>query len=76
MARRFSEFLGEVEHGRSIQILKGGRAVARLIPDFGFMDGAKAADLFKGYCPDGAAADAIERELTRVKEDEDSALAH
>jgi len=76
MARKFSEYLGKVEHGRSIQILKHGRAVARLVPDCDFMDGKQAAELFRGHSGDAAAADAIAREIVRLREEEDGALAH
>ncbi len=75
-ARNFSELLGEVEHGQSIQILKHGRPVARLVPDCGFMDGKRAAALFAGHSPDPEAADAIETELARLKQQEENALAH
>jgi prevent-host-death family protein len=76
MARKFSEYLGKVEHGRSIQILKHGRAVARLVPDCDFMDGKQAAELFRGHSGDPGAADAITREIARLHEEEDGALAH
>jgi len=76
MARRFSEFLGKVEHGRTIQVLKHGRAVARLVPDCDFMDGKSAADLFRGHSGDAATADAIAKELSKLKEEEANALAH
>jgi len=76
VARKFSEFLGKVEHGRSIQVLKHGRAVARLVPDCDFMDGRQAAELFRGHSPDPAAADAVAREIAKLNEEEDRALAH
>ena len=59
MAQNFSEFLGEVEHGSSIQVLKNGRAVARLVPDCDFLAGARAAEIFRGHTADPITADAI-----------------
>lgn len=76
MARKFSEFLGKVEHGRSIQVLKHGRAVARLVPDCDFMDGKSAAELFRGHFGDAGTADAIAKELAKLKDEETDALAH
>jgi antitoxin (DNA-binding transcriptional repressor) of toxin-antitoxin stability system len=76
MARKFSEFLGKVEHGQSLQIVKYGKVVARLVPDCGFMDGKKAAALFADHTPDPETADAIEKELARLKQEEEDALAH
>ena len=76
MARRFSEFLGKVEHGRTIQVLKHGRAVARLVPDCDFMDGRSAADLFRGHSSDEATADAIAKVRSTLREEEANALAH
>jgi prevent-host-death family protein len=76
VARKFSHFLGEVEHGHAVQILKHGRPVARLVPDCGFMDGKRAAALFADHVPDPQTANAIERELLRLKQEEDDALAH
>ena len=76
MARKFSEFLGKVQHGRTIQLLKHGRAVARLVPDCDFMDGKSAADLFRGHSGDAATAAAIAKELSKLKEEEANALAH
>ena len=68
MARKFSEFLGKVEHGRTIQVPKHGRAVARLVPDCDFMDGKSAADFFRGHSGITAAAAAIAKELSKLKE--------
>ena len=76
MARKFSEFLGKVEHGQSLQILKHGKIVARLIPDCGFMDGKQAAALFADHVPDPETASAIEKELARLKQEDEDALAH
>ena len=76
MARKFSEFLGQVEHGGSVQILKHGRAVARLVPDCDFMEGKRAANFFRNHSADPAAAEAIAREIARLREEEDNALAH
>jgi len=67
MARKFSEFLGKVERGCTIEVLKDGRAVARLVPDCDFMDGKSAADLFRGHSGDAATADAIAKELSKLK---------
>ena len=75
-ARNFSELLGEVEHGQTVQIIRHGRPVARLVPDCGFMDGKKAAARFASHVPDPEAADEIERELARLKQEEEDALAH
>ena len=76
VARKFSEFLGKVKDGRSIQVLKHGRVVARLVPDCDFIEGKRAADLFRDHVADPAAADAIARELAQLREDEANALAH
>ena len=73
MARKFSEFLGKVEHGRTIQVLKHRRAVARLVPDCDFMDGKAAADLFRGHSGDAAAAAAIAKKLSKLNEEEANA---
>ena len=75
MARKFSEFLGKVKHGQTVQVLKHGRPVARLVPDCGFMGGREAAELFAGHMPDPAAANAIELEIARLNEEEDATLA-
>jgi antitoxin (DNA-binding transcriptional repressor) of toxin-antitoxin stability system len=76
VARKFSQYLGKVEHGQSLQIVKHGKIVARLVPDCGFMDGKEAAALFAHHKSDPETADAIERELARLKQEEDDALAH
>ena len=76
VARNFSEYLSKVEHGQTVQIAKHGKVVARLVPDCGFMDGKQAAALFAGQKADPETADAIERELARLKQEEDDALAH
>ena len=76
VARKFSEFLGKVEHGQSVQIVKHGKVVARLVPDCDFMDGKRVAALFADHVPDPETADAIEKELTRLRQEEDDALAH
>jgi len=76
VARKFSEYLGQVEHGKSVQILKHGKIVARLVPDCGFMDGKEAAALFADHVPDPQTAEAVEKELTRLKQEENDALAH
>jgi antitoxin (DNA-binding transcriptional repressor) of toxin-antitoxin stability system len=76
VARNFGDFLGKVEHGRSIQVLKHGRVVARIVPDCEVMPGRQAADIFRSHKADPAAADAIARELAKLKQDEDDALAH
>jgi prevent-host-death family protein len=75
IARKFSEFLGRVEHGQSVQIVKHGKIVARLVPDCGFMDAKQAAALFADHVPDPETADAIEKELARLKQEEEDALA-
>ena len=76
MARKFSEFLRKVEHGRSIQVLRHGRTVARLVPDCDFMDGRRAAEFFRGHIGDAAAANAIEKEILKIRQEEENALAH
>ena len=76
MARKFSEFLSKVEHGRSIRVLKHGRTVAHLVPDCDFMEGCRAAEIFEGNPGDSAAADAIEKEISRLRQEEENALAH
>jgi hypothetical protein len=40
------------------------------------MDGKLAADLFRGYSGDAAAAAAIAKELSKLNEEETNALAH
>ena len=67
MGRKFGHFLREVEHGRCIQIQKRGRTVARLVPDCDFMDGQRAAALFRDHLPDPAAADAITLEISKLE---------
>jgi len=76
VARKFSEYLGKVEHGQTVQIVKHGKVVARLVPDSGFMDGKRAAALFTDHVADPETANAIEQELTRLKKEEDDAMAH
>ena len=76
MARKFSEFLSKVEHGRSIRVLKHGRTVARLVPDCDFMEGRRAAEIFAGHSGDAAVADAIAKEISRLRQEEDNAVAH
>jgi len=76
VARKFSEYLSKVENGQTVQIAKHGKIVARLIPDCGFMDGKEAAALFADHVADPEAADAIEKELARLRQEEDDALAH
>jgi antitoxin (DNA-binding transcriptional repressor) of toxin-antitoxin stability system len=65
-----------VEHGRSIQVLKHGRAVARLVPDCDFIEGRRAAELFRDHAADPAVADAIAAELKKLSQEEDDGLAH
>ena len=72
MARKFSEFLSKVEHGRSIRVLKHGRTVARLVPDCDFMEGRRAAEIFAGHSGDAAVADAIAKEISRLRQEEDN----
>ena len=67
MGRKFGHFLREVEHRRCIQIQKRGRTVARLVPDCDFMDGQRAAALFRDHLPDPAAADAITLEISKLE---------
>jgi len=76
MARKFSEFLSKVEHGRSIRVLKHGRTVARLVPDCDFMEGRRAAEIFAGHLGDPAAAEAIANEISKLTREEAEALAH
>jgi len=76
VARKFSEFLGHVEHVQSVQIVKHGKIVARLVPDCDFMDGREAAALFATHVSDPETAGAIEMELARLKQEEEDALAH
>jgi prevent-host-death family protein len=75
VARKFSEFLGAVEHGETVQIVKHGRIVARLIPDRDFIDGKQMAKLFARHQPDPEAADAIEKEIQKLRQEEEDALA-
>jgi antitoxin (DNA-binding transcriptional repressor) of toxin-antitoxin stability system len=74
-ARAFGDLLGLVEHGQSVQILRHGRAVARMSPDVDFMSGRQAAALFRGQRADPAAAAAVAAQLARLKEEEDHALS-
>ncbi len=79
VAREFGQYLSLVEAGESVRITKHGRAVARLVPDNGFMPGKRAAALFRGYRPgklDRAAAASIAQQIHRMDRESDDALAH
>ena len=79
MARAFHEFLDKAQHGETVLIRKHGRAVARLVPDADFMDGKRAASLFRSYKADDAdrrAADAIEAQIRKLDQETQDALAH
>ena len=79
MARAFHEFLDKAQHGKTVLIRKHGRAVARLVPDAGFMDGKRAASLFRSYKAleaDMRAADAIEAQAGKLDQETEGALAH
>lgn len=79
LARELHEFLSRVEHGETVRIRKHGRAVARLVPDYEFMSGKRAAELFRSHkatAQDKAAADAIEAEIRKLDQEQDHALAH
>jgi antitoxin (DNA-binding transcriptional repressor) of toxin-antitoxin stability system len=75
VARNFSEFLGQVKHSQTVQIIKHEEIVVRLVPDCGFMNGKAAAAWFADHVPDPETADAIEKELNRLKQEEEDALA-
>ena len=76
LARGLHEFLGKVEHGETVLIRKHGRAVARLVPDTGFMTGKSAAALFRSHVADNDAANAIEAEIRKLDQEAADALAH
>ena len=79
MARAFHEFLDKAQHGETVLIRKHGRAVARLVPDADFMDGKRAANLFRSYkaaVADKRAADAIEAQIRKLDQEAEDALAH
>jgi prevent-host-death family protein len=80
MARAFHEFLDKAQHGETVLIRnKHGRAVARLVPDADFMDGKRAASLFRSYKAldaDKRAADAIEAQIRKLDRETKDALAH
>jgi antitoxin (DNA-binding transcriptional repressor) of toxin-antitoxin stability system len=79
IARAFHDFLGKVQRGETVVIRKHGRAIARLIPDSGFMSGKKAADLFRTHRAvelDRQTAQAIQIEIAKLDQEADRALAH
>lgn len=79
MAKEFHEFLDRVEHGETVRIRKDGRAVARLVPDYEFITGQRAADVFRPHKADDqdkATASAIAAEIRRLDAESDDALAH
>lgn len=79
IAKEFHEFLDRVEHGETVRIRKDGRAVARLVPDFEFIPGRRAADLFrlhKADVWDKEAGNAIAAEIRRLDAESNDALAH
>jgi antitoxin (DNA-binding transcriptional repressor) of toxin-antitoxin stability system len=76
MAKNFNEFLAKVEGGEIIRISDQGRTVARLSPEFDFMSGQKAAELFRGHKADGEAANAIANELRELDLSSEDALDH
>jgi prevent-host-death family protein len=76
LARNFGEVLGKVEHGRSVQVIKHGRAIARIVPDSDFMPGKIAADIFQDHRGDAATAAAVAKEIAKLNQEEDDALAH
>jgi prevent-host-death family protein len=79
MARAFHEFLDKAQHGETVLISKHGKAIARLVPDADFMDGKRAANLFRSYKAldaDKRAADAIEAQIRKLDRETDDALAH
>lgn len=79
MARAFHEFLDKTQHGETVLIRKHGKAVARLLPDSDFMDGKRAACLFRSYKAldaDKRAADAIEAQIRKLDRQTEDALAH
>ena len=79
VVRQFGKFLSLVEAGQSVRITKHGRSVARLVPDRDFMSGKEAADLFRGHRPDKldhGTARAVAREIAKLREDSEDALAH
>jgi len=69
MARKFREFLEKVENGRSIEVLRHGRTVARLVPDCDFMEGPRAAELFRASVADPETAEAVSAELSKLSLD-------
>jgi antitoxin (DNA-binding transcriptional repressor) of toxin-antitoxin stability system len=76
MARNFSKFLGKVKRGASIQVVKRGHVVARLVPDCDFMEGVRAAALFRDHTADPAVGEAIAAEVAKLTHEADDALHH
>lgn len=76
VAQHFNEFLGKVERGETVRIRDHGRTVARMVPDFDFMPGEQAAELFRGHRADAEAADAIASQLRKLDLESDNALDH
>lgn len=79
MARAFHEFLDKAQHGETVLIRKHGKAVARLVPDADFMNGKRAANLFRSYKAieaDKGTADAIEAQIRKLDQETGDALAH
>jgi antitoxin (DNA-binding transcriptional repressor) of toxin-antitoxin stability system len=76
MAKNFNEFLAKVEGGEVIRIRDHGRTVARLTPEYDFMPGRQAAELFRGHRADAEAANAIAIQLRELDLNSDDALDH
>jgi antitoxin (DNA-binding transcriptional repressor) of toxin-antitoxin stability system len=72
-------YLAKVEEGESVVILREGRAVARLLPGLGFMEGKEFAKLFADYQPDEldkAAAEEIEKHIAEMNMEAERDLDH
>jgi antitoxin (DNA-binding transcriptional repressor) of toxin-antitoxin stability system len=79
LARGVRDYLDKVQRGETVQIHRNGKAIARLVPDSGFMPASKAADLFRSYKAtklDREAADAVAKNIQALDREQDHALAH
>ena len=79
VVRAFREYLDAAQRGETVLIRKNGKAIARLVPDSDFMDGKRAASLFRSYKAqeaDKRAADAIEAEIRKLDQETGHVLAH
>ena len=79
LVRGVRDYLDRVQRGETVKILRNGKAIARLVPDSGFMDGKQAAAIFASYkatAADKRAAEAVREEIRKLDRETDHALAH